>query len=73
MYVICLDLEGVLVPEIWVAFAEKSGIPERPAAGGEGISRHAARGAAGGDNQRHLYTVCQTADEKAGLACHLLQ
>lgn len=28
MYVICLDLEGVLVPEIWVAFAEKSGIPE---------------------------------------------
>lgn len=28
MYVICLDLEGVLVPEIWVAFAEESGIPE---------------------------------------------
>ena len=28
MYVIRLDLEGVLVPEIWVAFAEKSGIPE---------------------------------------------
>ena len=28
MYVICLDLEGVLVPEIWVAFAEKSGIPK---------------------------------------------
>ena len=28
MNVICLDLEGVLVPEIWVAFAEKSGIPE---------------------------------------------
>jgi len=28
MYVICLDLEGVLVPEIWVAFAEAAGIPE---------------------------------------------
>lgn len=28
MYVICLDLEGVLVPEIWIAFAEESGIPE---------------------------------------------
>jgi len=33
MYVTCLDLEGVLVPEIWIAFAEASGIPElkRPA------------------------------------------
>lgn len=28
MDVVCLDLEGVLVPEIWVAFAEESGIPE---------------------------------------------
>lgn len=28
MYVTCLDLEGVLVPEIWVAFAEESGIEE---------------------------------------------
>lgn len=28
MYVTCLDLEGVLVPEIWIAFAEKTGIPE---------------------------------------------
>lgn len=28
MYVACLDLEGVLVPEIWIAFAEASGIPE---------------------------------------------
>lgn len=28
MYVTCLDLEGVLVPEIWIAFAEESGIPE---------------------------------------------
>lgn len=28
MYLTCLDLEGVLVPEIWVAFAEASGIPE---------------------------------------------
>ena len=28
MYVVCLDLEGVLVPEIWVAFAEATGIPE---------------------------------------------
>ena len=28
MYMTCLDLEGVLVPEIWVAFAEETGIPE---------------------------------------------
>ncbi len=28
MEMICLDLEGVLVPEIWIAFAEKTGIPE---------------------------------------------
>ena len=28
MDIVCLDLEGVLVPEIWIAFAEASGIPE---------------------------------------------
>ena len=28
MFMTCLDLEGVLVPEIWIAFAEQSGIPE---------------------------------------------
>ncbi len=28
MNVVCLDLEGVLVPEIWIAFAEATGIPE---------------------------------------------
>lgn len=28
MYITCLDLEGVLVPEIWIAFAEAAGIPE---------------------------------------------
>ncbi len=28
MIITCLDLEGVLVPEIWIAFSEKSGIPE---------------------------------------------
>lgn len=28
MYMTCLDLEGVLVPEIWIAFAEETGIPE---------------------------------------------
>ncbi len=28
MKIVCLDLEGVLVPEIWIAFSEKSGIPE---------------------------------------------
>ena len=27
MYITCLDMEGVLVPEIWIAFAEASGIP----------------------------------------------
>ena len=27
MNIVCLDLEGVLVPEIWIAFAEESGIP----------------------------------------------
>ena len=28
MYIVCLDLEGVLVPEIWIAFSKASGIPE---------------------------------------------
>ena len=28
MYIVCLDLEGVLVPEIWIAFAQACGIPE---------------------------------------------
>ena len=28
MYITCLKVEGVLVPEIWIAFAEASGIPE---------------------------------------------
>ena len=28
MFLTCLDLEGVLVPEIWIAFSEVSGIPE---------------------------------------------
>lgn len=28
MNLVCLDMEGVLVPEIWIAFAEESGIPE---------------------------------------------
>ena len=28
MNIVCLDLEGVLLPEIWIAFAEASGIPE---------------------------------------------
>ena len=28
MEIVCLDLEGVLVPEIWIAFAEKTGITE---------------------------------------------
>ena len=28
MNIVCLDMEGVLVPEIWIAFAEEAGIPE---------------------------------------------
>ncbi|MBQ6540745.1 MAG: bifunctional phosphoserine phosphatase/homoserine phosphotransferase ThrH, partial [Oscillospiraceae bacterium] len=28
MDIVCLDMEGVLVPEIWIAFSEASGIPE---------------------------------------------
>ena len=28
MHLVCLDLEGVLVPEIWIAFSEATGIPE---------------------------------------------
>ena len=28
MQIVCLDLEGVLIPEIWIEFAERSGIPE---------------------------------------------
>lgn len=31
MYITCLDMEGVLVPEIWIEFARESGIPERRA------------------------------------------
>jgi len=27
MHIVCLDLEGVLIPEIWIAFAERTGIP----------------------------------------------
>ena len=28
MNIVCLDMEGVLVPEIWIAFSQASGIPE---------------------------------------------
>ena len=28
MEIVCLDMEGVLVPEIWIAFSKASGIPE---------------------------------------------
>ena len=28
MTIVCLDMEGVLVPGIWIAFAEKGGIPD---------------------------------------------
>ncbi|MCD8312364.1 MAG: bifunctional phosphoserine phosphatase/homoserine phosphotransferase ThrH, partial [Firmicutes bacterium] len=28
MYISCLDMEGVLVPEIWIAFSKETGIPE---------------------------------------------
>ena len=28
MNIVCLDMEGVLVPEIWIAFAQESGIPQ---------------------------------------------
>ena len=28
MNIVCLDMEGVLTPEIWIAFSEASGIPE---------------------------------------------
>lgn len=28
MHIVCLDLEGVLIPEIWIAFAQETGIPE---------------------------------------------
>lgn len=28
MHIVCLDLEGVLVPEIWIAFAQETGVPE---------------------------------------------
>ena len=28
MYIICMDMEGVITPEIWIEFAEKTGIPE---------------------------------------------
>ena len=28
MHIVCLDLEGVLIPEIWIEFSERAGIPE---------------------------------------------
>ncbi len=28
MHIVCLDLEGVLIPEVWISFAERTGIPE---------------------------------------------
>jgi phosphoserine/homoserine phosphotransferase len=28
VHIVCLDLEGVLVPEVWISFAERTGIPE---------------------------------------------
>ncbi|NVL92760.1 MAG: bifunctional phosphoserine phosphatase/homoserine phosphotransferase ThrH, partial [Desulfobacterales bacterium] len=28
MYIVCLDLEGILLPEIWISVAEKTGIEE---------------------------------------------
>ena len=28
MEIVCLDLEGVLIPEVWIAFAEKTGIED---------------------------------------------
>ncbi|HEV8520371.1 MAG TPA: bifunctional phosphoserine phosphatase/homoserine phosphotransferase ThrH, partial [Burkholderiales bacterium] len=28
MQIVCLDLEGVLIPEIWIEFSERTGIPE---------------------------------------------
>lgn len=28
MHIVCLDLEGVLTPEIWIEFSQRSGIPE---------------------------------------------
>ena len=28
MFMTCLDMEGVIAPEIWIAFAEETGIPE---------------------------------------------
>ena len=28
MYITCLDMEGVLTPEIWIEFAQAAGIPE---------------------------------------------
>ena len=39
MEIVCLDLEGVLVPEIWIAFAEETGIPIHYIGIGEGIDQ----------------------------------
>ena len=40
MNIVCLDLEGVLVPEIWIAFAEASGIPELRRTTRDELMRH---------------------------------
>ena len=35
MYITCLDMEGVLVPEIWIAFAEAHHLLQHPDRGGQ--------------------------------------
>ena len=83
MNIVCLDLEGVLVPEIWIAFAEASGIPELKRTTRDepdynklmkwriGILKEHGLGLKE-IHQRYFYPVCHPADEKAGMAHHFL-
>ena len=87
MNIVCLDLEGVLVPEIWIAFAEASGIPELKRTTRDepdydklmkwrlGILKE--HGLAfhnpGHYYQRYFFTVCRSPDEEAGISHDFLQ
>lgn len=112
MYITCLDVEGVLVPEIWIAFAEASGIPELkkttrdepdydklmrwrlgilkehglglkeiqatiekidPLPGAKEFLDESWHFLPGDPDQRYLYGICRTADEKTGLSDAVLQ
>ena len=44
MHILCLDLEGVLIPEIWIEFSRRTGIPELSRTTREPPTRNASPG-----------------------------